>query len=531
MPGVEAQAQARGPFAERLAARALRAAPDGFLAVDRGGLVVGCNAAAERLLGRAAEELLGRPVEGAGQGLDRLLAARPGDGDVPLTLPGPAGAGVPLWARVGTLEVDGAEVRTAFLREAGAPASQRFAAALDRHVARGRPFRVVVVARMDNLHDLADALGHEEVAGILDVLAGRAQDALPGAVVARLAGDEVAAVLEAATEPAREVGRRLVEALGASVEVGGLLLALEVSAGLAEQPCDAGEPAALVQCARRAARAARDEGSGFRLFDATLDAAGPPRAQVAAEFSRALDSGDVAFAYQPQLDLGTGAIVGVEALARWRHAERGLLGPASFLPAIERSPLMRRLALAALEDAVARAARWRAAGLELTVAVNLSVLNLLDLGIAHDLARLLARHRVPPAGLTLEVTEDALMLDPPRTVSILGGLHAMGVGLAVDDFGTGYSSLAYLQRLPVHELKIDRSFVRHVADRPRDAALVRSILGLARGLGLRCVAEGVETAEQERVLREAGCQLAQGFGVARPMAPDALEAWARERSA
>jgi len=515
-------------FAARVAGLALEHARDGFLAVGPDGRIAVVTARAAELLGRDRAALVGRPLADLTPPGGVLSLERPWQHlreEVEVAFASGAESGVTtLRARVRPVLVDGVEVLTAFLRPL-ADAPRRFARELERRTELAAPARVVVL-RVDNLHDLADALGDDEVEGILDVLAARLRLAVPGGAVARLAGDELAVVAALdGPEGAGELGRRL-ERVSAAVDVGGMLLAVEVSAGLAEHPEDGSTPAELLRRARRAAVAARGEGGGPLRWHAGLEAAGPPRAQIAAEFARALEGGRVVFAYQPQLDLASGRVVAAEALVRWRHPERGELAPGAFLPALERSPVMRRLALAALGDAVRQVAAWDAAGLELTASVNLSVLNLLDLGIAHDLARLLALHGVRPGRLTLEVTEDAIMLDPARAAGVLGGLRAMGVSLAVDDFGTGYSSLAYLHRLPVHELKIDRSFVRRVADDPRDAAIVGSIVDLARGLGLRAVAEGVETSEQERALRDAGCTTVQGFLVGRPMPAERVTALA-----
>ncbi len=298
---------------------------------------------------------------------------------------------------------------------------------------------------------------------------------------------------------------------------------------MARHPDHAHEPGLLVRRATLALRAAKRERTGHRVYDEGVGDVGPERLALAGELSRAFERGEIGFEYQPQVDLRTGELIGAEALVRWNHPERGLISPGEFLPLIEQGPLVRRLTLTALDQALRAARSWRDAGLAPTVAVNLSVLNLLDLGIAHDVARLLGERGVPPHGLKLEVTEEALMFDPARSTAVLGGLHAMGVALAVDDFGTGYSSLSYLQRLPLDEIKIDRCFIRQIVENPRDAAIVRSVVDLAGHLGLRAVAEGIETPQQQEAVLEAGCEAAQGFLIGRPMPADALLAWAGPR--
>jgi len=376
--------------------------------------------------------------------------------------------------------------------------------------------------------ELVEALSHDQADAVLCILADRLRwAASDAALVARLDGDQFGVLVagEAAADPAA-VARAVHRPLDAPFEVGRLTLAVDGSVGVAAHADDPDDPRSLLARARRAMRVARDERSGFHVDDAPAAAPRPRRFELAGEFLRALERGEVGFLYQPQVDLRTGRPVAAEALVRWAHPVRGVLGPAEFLPAIERSPLIRRLALAALEHATASAAAWRAEGLELTVAVNLTVLNLLDLGIAHDVARLLARHGLPPRLLTLEVTEEALMLHRTRAAGVLGGLRAMGVRIAVDDFGTGYSSLAYLQRLPLDELKIDRAFVRDVVGNRRDAAIVRAVVDLAHHLELRAVGEGVERPEQAKALRAAGCDVGQGFGFGEPMPAAALTGWA-----
>jgi EAL domain-containing protein (putative c-di-GMP-specific phosphodiesterase class I) len=243
----------------------------------------------------------------------------------------------------------------------------------------------------------------------------------------------------------------------------------------------------------------------------------------------AIEAGQLSVAYQPKVDVASGRIIGAEALVRWNHPRRGFVPPDEFVPVAEHTGLLRPLTLFVLESALEQCARWRAAGFELDVAVNLSVRNLLDVEIPNDVARLLAKFDLPPSVLELEITESALLADPIRTNGVLQELHRIGVGISIDDFGTGYSSLSYLRRMPVDELKIDKSFVTDMALDENAALIVRSTIELGRNLGLRVVAEGVETREVWDQLAALGCHVAQGYFFGRAAAaPQFLRHLARE---
>ena len=224
--------------------------------------------------------------------------------------------------------------------------------------------------------------------------------------------------------------------------------------------------------------------------------------------------------YQPQVDLRTGRVFGVEALVRWQHPEHGLLPPVAFIPAAERTGLIRPLTSFVLNSALGQLSTWHSAGRDLRVAVNLSVRNLLDRGFVDDVCQALARHGVAESSLDLEITETMAMVDPARSIEVLGSLDALGVVLSVDDYGTGYSSLDYLQRLPVRRLKIDRSFVIGMLGSDASSVIVRSTIDLARNLGMSVVAEGVEDDATLIALRDMRCDAAQGFGIGRPAPAD-----------
>jgi EAL domain-containing protein (putative c-di-GMP-specific phosphodiesterase class I) len=229
--------------------------------------------------------------------------------------------------------------------------------------------------------------------------------------------------------------------------------------------------------------------------------------------------------YQPQVCIATGEVVGVEALLRWRHPRRGMVDPGELIRVAEQSAVMRLLTRRVVDDVVTQLARWSASGSTLRAALNVSVRDLHTGEIAEQIAERLAQHGVRPDRLQLEITEGALMADPRRVLDTIGKLHRIGVAIALDDFGTGYSSMQHLRRLPLSEVKVDRSFVLGMADDPDDAAIVRSMIELAGALGLRVVAEGVEDERTWRLLHAAGCDVAQGWFFARPMPADELTAW------
>jgi EAL domain-containing protein (putative c-di-GMP-specific phosphodiesterase class I) len=233
---------------------------------------------------------------------------------------------------------------------------------------------------------------------------------------------------------------------------------------------------------------------------------------------------------QPQARLESGAVVGVEALVRWPHPEFGWVPPDQFVPVAERSGLIGALTTHVLDSSLAAWTRWRAAGHDISVAVNLSTRSLQDGDLVDEVARLLQRHGVPAGRLTLEVTESSVMADPARAIAVLHRLRDLGVRLSVDDFGTGYSSLSYLKRLPVHEVKVDRSFVTELREGHEDVAIVRAIIDLGRHLGLEVVAEGIEDRDCWDLLASMGCHLAQGWYLGRPMPTEDLGAWLTARA-
>jgi EAL domain-containing protein (putative c-di-GMP-specific phosphodiesterase class I) len=270
---------------------------------------------------------------------------------------------------------------------------------------------------------------------------------------------------------------------------------------------------------------AKAGGGGVTWYDSAQDGASTDQLTLLAELREALDRNDqLVLALQPAVDLVTGAATGVEALVRWRHPRRGRLLPGDFVRAVENSELLAAFTRYVVDRALAVAAEWAGQGLDVPVAVNLSARSLLDPRLPADVAELLRRHRVPAGRLVLEITETVVMSELEIIDEVLAGLREQGVRLSVDDFGTGYSSLNFLTRVPVDELKVDRAFVAKMVDSPQAAAVVRATVELGRELGLRVVAEGVETADQRAALTALGCAAAQGFHFFKPMPPDKIVA-------
>jgi EAL domain-containing protein (putative c-di-GMP-specific phosphodiesterase class I) len=298
---------------------------------------------------------------------------------------------------------------------------------------------------------------------------------------------------------------------------------VEASIGIVLSPWHGTDTEELLRNADIAMYAAKERKAGAVVFEADQHVTAPWRLTVLGDLRRALEGTDELFLnYQPKYTLDGERIEGVEALLRWQHPTEGLIPPGEFIPVAEGTGIILRLTERVLNMALAQMRQWLDAGHTVPVAVNLSTRCLLDAGLPDMVQRLLAQYRVPADLLRLEVTESAVMGDAARCMEVLQRLHDLGVKLSIDDFGTGYSSMAYLRRLPVDELKIDRSFVLGMTTAPQDAVLVRTAIDLGHNLGLTVVAEGVEGAEQVHALRALGCDIAQGYHYARPMLGEAL---------
>ncbi|MFJ3235352.1 putative bifunctional diguanylate cyclase/phosphodiesterase [Streptomyces sp. NPDC086787] len=389
----------------------------------------------------------------------------------------------------------------------------------------------LVLIDLDRFRSVNDTLGHLAGDRLLLQTADRLRLALPrGAEAARLGGDEFAVLLPVAdsTTSATRVARNLIAALGSPLDLDGLTLVLEASAGVAVFPDHALDAEGLLRRADVAMYQAKRDRTGVEVYESKRDSNTPDRLGLLGDLRRALDAHEVQLHYQPKVRFD-GQVAGLEALVRWVHPERGKVPPDEFIAIAESSGLMPHLTEYVLETALGQVARWRAQGLRVPVAVNVSPRDVHTPGFAGSVAARLARHGVPAGALQLEITEHVLLEDPQRAADTLAGLTGHGVKMSLDDFGTGYSSLVHLRRLPVSELKIDRSFVARLAVDNQDAEIVRCTVDLAHSLGLLVVAEGVEDDETWERLRDLGCDAVQGWLVAAAMPPDETTAWLRAR--
>ncbi|MCT4354265.1 bifunctional diguanylate cyclase/phosphodiesterase [Streptomyces sp. Je 1-79] len=385
----------------------------------------------------------------------------------------------------------------------------------------------LVLIDLDRFRSVNDTLGHLAGDRLLLQIAERLKLALPrGAEAARLGGDEFAVLLPIAdsTTSAQRVARHLVAELSSPLDLDGLTLVLEASAGVAVFPDHALDAEGLLRRADVAMYQAKRDRTGVEVYESKRDSNTPDRLGLLGDLRRALDAGEVELHYQPKVRFD-GQVAGLEALVRWVHPERGRVPPDEFIAIAESSGLMPHLTEYVLETALAQVARWRAQGLNVPVAVNVSPRDVHTPGFAGAVAARLARHGVPAGALQLEITEHVLLEDPQRAADTMAGLTGHGVKMSLDDFGTGYSSLVHLRRLPVSELKIDRSFVARLAVDAEDAEIVRCTLDLAHSLGLLVVAEGVEDDETWERLRDLGCDAVQGWLVAAAMPPAEATAW------
>jgi diguanylate cyclase len=383
---------------------------------------------------------------------------------------------------------------------------------------------------IDQFRRVNDALGHAVGDRLLEAVAARLREAIGAdGVVARLGGDEFAVLAPrlADAEAAGVLAERVADALALPVTLDGLPLDVTAAIGVAVYPDHGTDNTTLLRHAEVAMYDAKDLGSTFAIYSPEADQNSPERLELLADLRRALENGanELQLFYQPQIEMATGEVVGTEALLRWNHPERGFVSPELLIKVAEQTAVMQLITSRVMEDAVAQLAQWKAHGVILRTSINVSARDLHRPEFVDELADLLVNRGVAPNQVQLEITEGALMADPRRVLVTLHRLDKLGVALSLDDFGTGYSSLQHLRRLPLAEVKIDRSFVLGMTTDPDDAAVVNSIIDLARALGLRVVAEGVEDEETRRFLVAAGCEVGQGWLFARPMPADALKAW------
>jgi diguanylate cyclase (GGDEF)-like protein len=402
------------------------------------------------------------------------------------------------------------------------PNRRLFRDRVNQSVVAARRSRVpvaVMIIDLDRFKEVNDTLGHHIGDILLQQVASRLQATLrEGDTIARLGGDEFAVLLPSVTGTvaAAAVAEKLVKALEAPFSIRTWTFDIDASIGIAVSPEHGDTVDALMQRADVAMYLAKESRAGFELYSADRDRHSPRRLALLSDLRRALDDGSLVLHYQPKADMRTGGVRGVEALLRWNHSEHGPIPPDEFIPLAEHTGLIRPLTLYVLDHALAQCRAWNDDGIEVGMAVNLSVRNLYDPSFADEVSAMLAKWGVPAAQLEFEITESVIMADPMRAMAVLARLSELGVGLSLDDFGVGYSSLAYLKRLPVTEIKIDKSFVMNLAHDESDAMIVRTTIALARSLGMRVVAEGVEGAETWVKLIALGCDVAQGHYLSKP---------------
>jgi diguanylate cyclase (GGDEF)-like protein len=386
----------------------------------------------------------------------------------------------------------------------------------------------VMLMDLDHFKEVNDALGHHIGDRLLAAVGPRLAGALrDGDMMARLGGDEFGVLLPdvADDDAAVSVAQRLIEGLHRPIEVDEMALDVTGSIGIAFFPDHARDADTLLRHADVAMYAAKDAGVGFEIYDEVIDRHKPELVTLVHQVRPAIDQGQFRMHYQPKVRLSDGRVAGAEALIRWHHPMLGRLGPTDFIPMIEKTVLLQPLTHWALNDVLRTWRRWSDDGVRIPVAVNVSPRTLLDQDFPEVVRRLLETWNVPARFLRLELTENFLVADSGRSSSVLDGLSAVGVGLSIDDFGTGFSSLSYLKRLPIDEIKVDRSFVSHMLERVEDFTIVRATVELGRNLGLRVVAEGVQDRDTFDRLGDFGCDEAQGFYIARPLDAEAFWSW------
>ncbi len=401
--------------------------------------------------------------------------------------------------------------------------------AIERNEDDGQPCAVMLLD-MDRFKHVNDVLGHRFGDRVLRAVAQRLRhEALDAtSILARLSGDEFAILLPRTdANAARSVAARVQQSFERPIRLDDHTVDLGAGIGIACCPEHGQEADQLLSRAEVAMYAAKQQQAGTVVYHPGLDSSSEESLTLLSELRYAVDHHQLRLFLQPKINLRTGTVIGAEALVRWEHPERGLVPPMRFIPFAEQTGFIRVLTAWVLEQSARTCNQLAAEGLPLKLSVNLSTRDLMDQDLPRKLGQILQSQQVDPSALVLEITESAIMDDPQRALQTLNSLHAMGLRLSIDDFGTGYSSLAYLKRLPVDELKIDKSFVMNMESDLQDAKIVRSTVDLAHNLGLTVVAEGVENAKSWKLLAGLSCDEAQGYFIARPMPAATFLPWVK----
>jgi diguanylate cyclase (GGDEF)-like protein len=391
----------------------------------------------------------------------------------------------------------------------------------------GKPLAIMMMD-LDRFKYVNDTLGHPIGDMLLCEVAKRLRSTLQRQTdtVARLGGDEFAVLLPNDDLPAaRLLATRLLHALEQPIMIEGQLVDVGASIGIVTFPANGNDMNVLLRRADIAMYVAKRSNLGFALYDERHDQNNAERLSLMSELRQAVEEDELTLYYQPKVDLATHRVNAVEALVRWDHPTRGFVSPDQFIPFAEQTGYIKTISRWVADKAIAQCAAWRARGIDIEVSVNVSARELIQSSLPEIFLALLQKHDVPPASIWIEITESAIMDDPNHAIETLDRLHALGIRLSIDDFGTGYSSLSYLKRMPVDELKIDKSFVMGMANHKDDETIVRSTIDLGHNMGLKVVAEGVEDESMMLRLKELHCDLAQGFHLSRPLPPAKLELW------
>jgi diguanylate cyclase (GGDEF)-like protein len=405
----------------------------------------------------------------------------------------------------------------------------RLAQAITRSQREKIPFAIMLLD-LNRFKEVNDTLGHNMGDQLLQQVSCRLNDTVRESdTVARLGGDEFVILMERIVlEHAPEKAEKIIKLLDRPFMLAGQLVDVSASIGIAYFPVHGNDSVSLLQKADLAMYAAKRNHSGFEIYSGALIQGSRADLAFRSELLQAIECDELVLYFQPKIDLHTGKVTSVEALVRWQHPQRGFLPPDLFIPQAEQTGLINQLTFWVLKKALEQCAEFNNTGIEITVAINLSAGSLNDIRMPGEIARMLANSRIKPSMLVIEITESAVMSDPVGALNVLKILDKMGVALTIDDFGTGYSSLAYLSRLPVDEIKIDKSFVLEMVQDQQAAVIVRSTIDLGHNLAKKVVAEGVETLELWNLLSEWGCDTAQGYYMSKPMPADKLMKWLRE---
>ena len=546
----------RGPGrihrAEQLMRHVVDNSFDAVIQVSGDGTIEILNEAAQRMFGYSSSEAVGRFVSELVRPPEGSLVTKP---TTDAFVPGPRvreaigirrdGSRFPVELRVGEIDNSGSRRRVGTLRDiTDRRAHERALEHQARHDAlTGLPNRVMLreevvrvlnhaqrdgsqvgflILDLDRFKEVNDTLGHHVGDMLLQEIGARLQSELRQSdTIARMGGDEFAVLLPGTDgETARDVARRLVDSLAQPFDTQGLSLQIEASIGIAMFPDDGKDASDVIQRADVAMYVAKRERTGIAVYELGRDFNSVRHLTLNGELRKAIDEDHLILYYQPKISAKEGTIVGAEALVRWQHGLFGMIPPDDFIALAEHSGLIKPLTRWVLNEAMRQAAEWCRKGLPIAMAVNVSARNLLEKGMPEEISRLLENHGLPPELLICEITESVIMEDRRRSLDAITELVRLGVTIAIDDFGTGYSSLAYLRQLPAAEIKIDKSFVMGMDRDKDDAVIVASTIQMAHSLGLKVVAEGVESERIWCELLALGCDYGQGYYFSRPVPAD-----------